>query len=84
MALLRFGNGSDLKVAVSAQEALALLKSRDDGFVEFEASGTLAFIRPSAVLAVMETEDRRTTGFRPAHEAASHHHIPSPTERVEQ
>jgi hypothetical protein len=62
MAVLRLNNGDDLVVRLSITEAVK--KLADDGFVEFETDEGAVQVRSSAVIAIIDSSDRKTTGFR--------------------
>ena len=66
MAVLRLTNGSDVTVDLEVEETLAAInitKGASD-FVELPGQDGPIHIRPSSVIAVLESVDRKTTGFR--------------------
>ncbi len=80
MALLRLVNGSDILVKGSLQEVFAQIRNASgDGFVEFSGEEGALLVRPSTVVAMFDSSDRRTTGFRPFPG-----HSASPSQRVEE
>ena len=62
MAVLRLSNGDDLVVKLSAADSVARLKG--DGFVDFESEEGPVRVRPSGVIAVIDSSERKSTGFR--------------------
>lgn len=80
MALLRLVNGSDILVKGSLQEASAQIRNASgDGFVEFAGEEGVVMVRPSTVVAMFDSSDRRATGFRPFSGRST-----SPSQRVEE
>ncbi len=65
MAYLRLNNGNDVSVKGSVTEVIERLRAgTDEGFVELEGEDGHVHIRASAVLAILDGSDRKTTGFR--------------------
>ena len=62
MAVLRLSNGDDLVVRVSASDAVAKLTG--DDFVDFDSEEGPVRVRPSGVIAVIDSSERKSTGFR--------------------
>ena len=65
MAYLRLNNGNDVSVKGSVAEVIERLTGGSDGdFVELEGEDGRVHIRATAVLAILDGSDRRTSGFR--------------------
>lgn len=80
MVLLRLVNGSDILVKGSLAETSDLIRNASgDGFVEFSGEEGVVLVRPSTVVAVFDSGDRRATGFRPLGGRGQ-----SPSQRVEE
>ncbi len=62
MAVLRLSNGDDLVVKLTITEAAKQLKG--DDFVEFQTDEGAVRVRPSGVIAIIDSSDRKATGFR--------------------
>ncbi len=68
MAVLRLTNGGDVTVELDLDETLAAInigKGATD-FVELPGVEGPIHVRPSSVIAVLESVDHKTTGFRMA------------------
>jgi hypothetical protein len=66
MALLRLSNGADVLVKLEVADAIAAISiaSGDVDFVELPGEEGPIHLRPSSVIAVLESTDHKTTGFR--------------------
>jgi len=62
MAVLRLSNGDDLVVKLTVAEAAAKLQG--DDFVEIDAEEGPVRVRPSGVIAIIDSSERKSTGFR--------------------
>ena len=66
MAVLRLTNGGDVSVKLSVEEAMAALKltAGNDGFVELPGDEGPVHLRPSHVIAILDSIENRHAGFR--------------------
>jgi hypothetical protein len=68
MAILRLVNGNDVVVKLSVQDAIAAVSvmAGTDGFVELPTVDGPIHVRPQSIVAVLEDEQAKRTGFRAA------------------
>jgi hypothetical protein len=67
MAVLRLSNGGDVTVELDVEEALAAINiTKGADFVELPGKEGPIHIRPASVIAVLDSIEQKTTGFRVA------------------
>jgi hypothetical protein len=66
MALLRLTNGADILVKMSIEDAMAAVTLASGGadFVELPGDEGPIHIRPSHIIAIVDSADQKTAGFR--------------------
>lgn len=66
VAILRLSNGGDVRVKPSVAEALRVLAGTraPDDFVEMAGEDGPVHVRPTGVIAVLDSSDRKASGFR--------------------
>ena len=66
MAVLRLTNGGDVGVKLSVEDAMAALKLAADGdsFVELPGEEGPIHLKPSHVIAILDSIENRHAGFR--------------------
>ena len=63
MATLRLSNGSDVGVKLSIEEVKAALGTGSE-YIELPGDDGPIYVRPEAVIAIIEDSKRGTAGFR--------------------
>jgi hypothetical protein len=66
MSVVRLANGGDIRVKLSTEEVRAAVAvvSGSGGFVELPGEDGPLWVRPEAVIAIIEDEKRGAAGFR--------------------
>lgn len=66
MAILRLVNGNDVPVKLGVPDTIAAVSvvAGTDGFVELPTEDGPIHVRPASIIAVLEDEGRKQTGFR--------------------
>ena len=65
MAILRLSNGGDIGVDLDVAQTIALLDTKGPAeFVELPGKDGPVHVRPLSVIAVLDSVDHKTTGFR--------------------
>ena len=66
MALLRLTNGGDVAIKLDVADAIAALKltAEADSFVELPGDEGPVHLRPSHVIAILDSVENRHAGFR--------------------
>ena len=65
MAILRLSNGGDIGVDLDVAQTIALLDTKGPAeFVELPRKEGPVHVRPLSVIAVLDSVDHKTTGFR--------------------
>ena len=66
MAILRLSNGGDVAVDLGVEDTIAAVSigSGASEFIELPGKEGPVHVRPGSVIAVLESVDHKTTGFR--------------------